>query len=356
MKQAMGAKRIFAVSVLYLLSGSIVWGGSREAKQDIWLVMLLHMAVFSLIVWFYGILCRRHPGKDLFVLMEEHLPRPLFHILTVLYCGYAVLIGAMSFRSFGSFSSLLILPEMSAVTVILLLAAVCVYGAVKGVKSVSLYASFVFPFVAVILAVTMALSVKGMDLMELLPVCYDMERFLNGALTMSAFPFGDVVLLFAVYSGVKAWDDGNRHVWAVVTAFGILLVIMVRNVALLGVPLLDEIDYATYHAMGVIGIEDFFKRIEVLLTFAVVFCDVVKGSVAVIFVCQGVRRFLPQTKTVYLAAPTAAVMAVLALTLFDNTADVDAFLHRFRYVSLPLQMLAPGVTWIGALLQKKRNG
>jgi len=350
----MHANRIFALSVLFLLSGSIVWGGSREARQDIWLVMLVNLVLFSLIVSFYGLLCKRCPGKDLFVLMRTFLPAGLWRMLSFIYIVYAFLIGAVLLWNFGQFSSRYVLWEIPKHVPIFLLVAVCIYGAKKGIKAVCLYASFVFPFVCLFLAVTMGLSIKSMDFGELLPVCYDPALFLDGAYTMTAFPFGDVVLLFSAYGAVSSHTSAYRnHTGAVVCAYGILLLIMVRNAAVLGAPLLGEIDYATYHAMGIIGLEDFFKRIEVLLTFAVVFCDVAKGCIVLIFACQGIRSLCSFSRSVPMEIPVAFVMAGLSLLIFDNNAQLDRFLELFRYVSLPVQLTGPGLVLAGVFFQKR---
>ena len=107
--------------------------------------------------------------------------------------------------------------------------------------------------------------------------------------------------------------------------------------------------------MGVIGLEDFFKRIEVLLTFAVAFCDVVKGSIALLFACQGLKYLFRLHGASAMSIPTAFLTAGTALLLFDTNAQMDAFLHTFRYVSLPLQILAPGLLLLSAYLRRKKK-
>ena len=188
-----GKKYMFRIIVLYLLSGSIVWGGSREARQDIWLVMCVNAILFAAIAALYGKLCKRHPNLDLFELCDLLLPKSAAVLCGLIYTGYAILIGAVSWWNFSQFTILHVLREMPKYTVIFLLAAVCVWCVKRGIYTLAHFTSFVFPFVLLILAITFGLSIKRMDLSELLPICYDLPAFWNGTFTMTAYPFGDIV-------------------------------------------------------------------------------------------------------------------------------------------------------------------
>jgi len=347
-------KYIFLISVLYLLSGTIVWGGSREARQDIWLVMLVNAVIFMTVAGVYSVVHEKYPGKNLFELFFCCLPKPLSYLFGFGYLGYAILIGAISWWNFSRFTSLLVLPELPQYIAVFALAAVCVFCVKQGIRTLAHFASFLFPFVCLILIITMGLSIKQLDFHLLLPVYYDPASFWSGTFTMTAYPFGDIVLLFAVYGAMeKRSSKGNSMVGAVACAFGILALIMVRNAAILGVPILNELNYATYHAMGVIGLEDFFKRIEILLTAAVIFCDVVKGSVVLLFICQGIKHLFSASDETISAIPAAFLMAGLALILFETNADLNAFLYRFRYISLPLQVFGPGLCLLIGLRANK---
>ncbi len=356
MTKTIKGRNLIIISTLYLLSGTIVRGGNGEAQRDVWLSMLVNLAVFTIVTLLYCYVCKKYPQKNLFSMFYTTLPKLAAVVVSVFYIGYGLLIGAMSWGNFTQFTSQHILTDSKGYVAVFFLALVCIYGAKKGIHVVGQYASFIFPFVVLILAVTLGLSIRHMDFYELLPVCYDASSFWNESLTLTAFPFGDTILLFAVYEALDKKDISPKHfAWGVWFAFGILTLIMVRNVAVLGAPVLSQVRYATYHAMGVVGVEDFFKRIEILLTFAVIFCDVVKGVIALLFVCQGICRVFSVESPKVFVIPTTFLMAGISLLAFDTNQSADIMLNVLRLISLPIQLLPIGLITCGNVRKKRRN-
>ncbi len=349
-------RNLIIISILYLLSGTIVRGGTGEAHRDVWLSMLINLAVFTAVTFLYCQVCKRHPNRDLFSMFYEAFSKSSALCLSLIYIAYGILIGSMSWGNFAHFTSLNILPDKPAYLSLLFLALVCVYGAKKGIYAVTKYASFIFPFVIFILAVTVGLSVRHMDFFELLPIYYDADSFWNETLTLTAFPFGDTVLLFVAYEALDRDEiRPTGFMSGVWFAFLILSLIMVRNVAVLGAPVLSQLRYATYHAMGVVGVEDFFKRIEILLVFAVIFCDVIKGVIALLFVSEGISKVFGVKKRETLIIPAAVFVAGLSLTAFDSNESADTVLGILRYFSLPIQVLGPGLIFLKGKLRKNRS-
>ncbi len=349
-------RNLIIISVLYLLSGTIVRGGTGEAHRDIWLSMFINLAIFTAVTLLYCYVCKRHPNRDLFSMFYTSFSKQSALALSLIYIAYGILIGSMSWGNFSNFTSLNILPDSPTYLALFFLALVCVYGAKKGIYAVTKYASFIFAFVILILAVTIGLSVRHMDFFELLPICYDFRSFWNETLTLTAFPFGDTILLFVAYEALDREEiRPTRFVSGVWIAFFILSLIMVRNVAVLGAPVLSQLRYATYHAMGVVGVEDFFKRIEILLVFAVIFCDVIKGVIALLFVSTGICRVFGLKKRETLIIPLAFLTAGLSLVAFESNQSADAVLGILRYFSLPIQIIGPGLVLLKSAEKHRRE-
>src|SRR5690242_1975848 len=110
-KEIITAKQGISLVVLFEIGSAIVLSPGSEAKQDVWIVVLLALLFALPMILIYARLLSAFPGKDLFDILHEVLGKIPGKIIALTYVWYAFHLGALVIRNFSEFIQTVSLPE-----------------------------------------------------------------------------------------------------------------------------------------------------------------------------------------------------------------------------------------------------
>ncbi len=166
------ARQLFVLIILFEHGSAIVIPLGVSAKQDVWIAILLGLALGLLVFSVYGCLFRCYPDQPLVGYIQHIVGAPLGKLLGIIYVTYFLYIAARVLRDFGELLLTFAYPETPLFVLNAIMALVVMYGAYKGLEVLARTGElFLTVLYVMALAGFVLVFVSGvMDLSQLEPV------------------------------------------------------------------------------------------------------------------------------------------------------------------------------------------
>lgn len=351
-REIIPSRQAVCLMIMFIIGSAIVLSPGSSAKQDVWIAILLAMAVSFPVYFIYSRLTIMFPGKDLYDILHILYGNFIGKVLSLAFVWYFFHLGAMVMRNFSEFIRLVSIPETPQFAITLCMGILCIWAVRAGLEVLARWAGFVLPLLLAIVLITLLLSMTKIESFSLKPVLYDgLKPVLNGALSVFTFPFAETVVFTTILNSLRKTANAYKvYVLSVVIAGLLMLMVSIRNVMLLGFEASSMLYFPTYAAVSVINIAEFFQRNEVVVSMTFLLGGFIKVSVCLYAASKGLARVLNITEYRHLAAPMGLLMMDLSILIYCNIMEMfDWAFNIYSFYALPFQVLLPVVTFIIAL-------
>lgn len=355
-KEMISMRQAFCIIAIFIWGSSVVMGGSSEAGQDSWLSLLLAFAIAVPLLVVYGRLMRLYPEKNIFDILLIVFGKIAGSIIILLISWYALHLCSVVLCNFSQFIEIVAMPETPQLPLLIVMLAVTTYLAMSGVETLGRWAVVSFPVVIAVVIGTIIMAMHHMDFSNILPVMsHKFSQIADGSLKVFSFPFAETVLFLGVADAVKKQTNPYKlYVYA--TAFGalILLLVMLRNIELLGS--LAQIEYfPSYIAARIIDLGDVLTRIEGTISMNFIISGVTKITVCLLVAAKGAAYLLRVSNYRRILIPVSALSLALSTTLYSSAMQMFGFISVYPYYAMPFQVFIPIVVWLLAEIKVKRQ-
>lgn len=355
-KETISQKQGIVLLITFLLGSTLVLGTGSEAKQDSWLAILLAMVLSVPLFFIYARLLALYPGKDLFLIMEAIFGRVIGRLVILCYVWYAFHLGALVMRNFIEFIVIVSLPETPKYAVGIMMALVCIWGVKSGIEVLGRWTSFILPVILLAILVVTLLTIPRIKLENLKPVLANgMQPVVKGTLSAFSFPFAESVLLISFLGHLNKKGNPYKAYFISLLVSGlIIMALSVRSIAVLGVPTVSVLYFASYATVSLVNIGNFLQRIEVTVSIVFMFAGFIKICVCLQAACRGLTGILNIRDWKSMVAPLGLLMFIFSFTVYDNTMEMFHWAQKvYPYYALPFQVVIPLVAWIIAEGKKR---
>ncbi len=336
---------------MFITGSFMVMSIGDETRQDIWIVILMAMATSIPVILAYSFLLKLHPGKNLFDIFIDTYGKSAGKIFCLLYSWYAFHLGALVIRNFTEFVTTISFPETPQSVIAVFIGVLCIWIVKAGVEVMGRWSSFVFPLVAITIVITVALSAINADMINLRPVLFNgIKNVLPGTFAVFAFPFAETVIFTMVLDSLKDINKSFRVllIGALIGCF-FMVIIAVRNIAVLGVEYSIDLYFPSYVAVRTINIGEILQRFEVVVAITFILGGFVKISTCLYVAVKGFTQILNINNYRPISAPIGFLMMNLASLLYSSLSEMfDWAINIYQYYALPFQVIIPIVTLIVA--------
>ncbi len=350
-KEIISIRQGIYMVAMFITSSFMVINSGDETRQDMWIVILIAMAISIPILFVYSYLLKLHPGKNLFDIFIDIYGKIAGRIFCLLYCWYAFHLGALVIRDFTEFVTTISFPETPQPVIAIFIGLLCIWIVKAGVEVMGRWSSFVFPLVATIIIITVALSATKADMINLRPVLYDgIQAVLPGAFSVFAFPFAELVVFTMVFDSLKDIKKCFR-VLLIGTLIGcfFMVIIAVRNIVVLGVEYSIDLYFPSYVAVRTLNIGDILQRFEVVVAITFILGGFIKISSCIYATVKGLSKIFNIDNYRSVTAPVGFLMMNLAWILFSSLTELFEWtINFYHYYALPFQVIIPIITLIVA--------
>jgi spore germination protein KB len=196
-----------------------------------------------------------------------------------------------------------------------------------------------------------------MDLSNIQPILvHDVGAISSGALDTVSFPFAETVMFLGIADAIKTSDSPRRiFLWGIGIGALISLIILLRNIAILGVPLMTAEYYPSYIGARIINISDVVTRTEGTIWTNYVLTVFTKGTLCLLAASKGAASLFGVKDYKKMVLPLSLLGLALSAILFKSTMELFAFHKLYPYYALPFEAAIPVLIWVTAEIKNKRK-
>ena len=357
MDERISGKQIICIIVLFVLGSNLITGGNMMASEDSWASLIIGYLIAIPIVSVFAYFKKSFPNKDLFDLAYISFGKIGGAIITVIFSIFAIRLGSLVIRNFTEFIQVVSLPETPQYINAICFGFISLYTIKKGIEVLARGATFVLPFVTITILILGILSIKHINLDYIKPVLgQDWKLIFKGAIYNVMFPFAETavfIMLFPLVDSKKS--PAKLYIYAITFGTCLFLDVIIRNILILGFPVLESVYFPSYSAVGVINIKDFITRIEVLVTGNFIVSGLVKITVCLYASCKGIAKLFNIKEYKKLAAPITLLMIATSGFIFENTMHMFENINNRGFFILIVQVGVPVIVLIGAKIKMRKS-
>ncbi|GHU60516.1 hypothetical protein FACS1894171_2070 [Clostridia bacterium] len=357
MTDRISGRQALCLTALFILGASVVNGGGGIAGQDAWISLSAAALSAVPLIAVYARISALYPGENLFDIIFKALGKIAGWAVSLVFFLYALLLAALTLRSFTEFVQVASLKNTPQILVALLMGLLCAFALGRGIPALGLSGVIMFTFVALSVVLSFILLTGNMDFSALTPVMGQEPRVIaRGALTLLVSPFAETVLMLTVLGALKpAAGRFKVLLWGLFLGFFLLLTSLMKALLTLGGPTFSQINFPSYIAESTINLGEFFQRVEAVIASTVTLCVFVKLGVCLYAACQGGAKLFRLADGKKIVYPITLLTVILSVLIFKNTAQMNDWPNVYMYFALPVQVILPVVIWIVAEIRRRKE-
>ena len=135
----------------------------------------------------------------------------------------------------------------------------------------------------------------------------------------------------------------------------IFLVVVIRNLVLLGEGLLKLEYFPSFAAARLINLGSIFPKIEGTISMNFVLAGIVKITICLIAAVKGVCHLFGIEDTRRMIVPVGLIALALAAIIYKSAMEMFKFVDYYWIYAFPFQVIIPLVVWFAAELERRRR-
>ncbi|MEA4893691.1 MAG: endospore germination permease [Oscillospiraceae bacterium] len=356
-KEMISGRQMLCAIVMFIFGSSVIMGVSSEAGQDSWVSLLLAALVSIPVLLLYARIIKLFPEKNLFEILEIVLGKIAGKIITILMVWYSLHLCALVLRNFSEFIQVVTMPETPQLPIMTAIILVVVYMAKSGIETMGKWSVITLFIVSSVVIITILFSLNKMDYSNVLPFMeHDFRKIANGAFRLYAFPFAETVLFLCLADSLKKTSSSYRlYLRALLFGTIVLLLVILRNLFMLGSEMVGSSYFSSYVAVRIIDIADFFARIESSISMNFILAGIIKMTVCLMAAAKGIAALFGLKSHRRILLPVSLMVIALSSILYTNVMDMFDFLRFYAYYAIPFQVIIPLTVWIAAELRRLKK-
>jgi spore germination protein KB len=358
MKEVITNKQGVSIIILFTISSSVIFTVGPDAKQDSWISILVATAIVIPLFLICSRVLSLYKGKNMFDICYELFGKILGRVIIILYSWFAFHLGSMVISNFSKFIKTVSLTDTPELILNLVIGLLCIWAVKDGIELLGRISTFIIPIVIMVILTLTALSDKQMNFDNIQPVLYNgWVPIFKSAFGIFAIPFAEISLFAFVFKAYERKNSPYRiYIISLIIGTLIMLVITVRNIAVLGPELISNLSYASYITISIIDVGDVIQRIEAFISVVFIFAGFMKISICLYAASYGTSKFFNIKNYRSVVAPVGLLMIALASILYKSVMEMNEFATvTYKFYSIPFFIIMPIVIYITAEIKNRKS-
>lgn len=360
-KENISLTQLMALTFTFLLGSAIIMGVGTDAKQDVWIAIIIATGIGIGIMYFYHSISTLLPGKNLYEIIDYCFKRPIAVSLSLGYITYFIYISSRVTRDFSELITTAILPITPIEVITLAFMLVISYISYLGFEVLARVTEIFIPYLIGFLFLLMIflLGSGELDMHHIQPILGNGIQPILKALfpSLITFPFGELVVFTVVFSTVTRLKKSKKAaLWSVILAGCFLFIGSILVLLSLGAELIEFRSFPLLNAARQVSIGNFIERIDALVVFIMMLGVLVKCSV---FLYGGLKglEYIFKIPYRYFTFPIS-----MLITVFSNLISHDFMEHKDEglrfvtsYMHPPFQFFFPALILVIMVWKSKKQ-
>ena len=350
-------RQMIYIMVMFIFGSSVIMGVNSTAAQDSWASLLLGMAFACPVLLVYARIIRLFPEKDLFAIIEILFGKIAGKIIILLMVWYAIHLGALVLRNFSEFIEIALMPETPQLPIAIAMILVVSYMAKSGIKTMGKWSIVMLPAIVLVLIITLLFSLNKMDFENILPFLeHDFGTISTGAFQLFSYPYAESVLFLCLAGAIRKNDNPYKlNIYALVISTAILLLVLLRNLFILGPAMVGSSYFPSFVAVRVIKVADYLTRMEGFIAMNFILAGIIKITVCLMAAAKGASALFGIRNHKQLVLPVSLLIVALSAIIYKNAMEMFNFIPIYKYYAAPFQIIIPLIIWIAAEIKTRKR-
>ncbi|REK71794.1 GerAB/ArcD/ProY family transporter [Paenibacillus paeoniae] len=314
---------------------------ANAAKQNAWISAIIGLAAGMIVVWLISAAGRLYPRMTLMQSSERLFGKWVGKAVSGCFVMYLFLSISAHTREIGDFMTTQMMPETPIQAIHIMYAGIMAMAARLGLETIARTGEFLFSFFLLFLIVFILFLIPEIKLNNLLPV-WDggLKPILRGSITMTAYPFMELAVLFMVIPGVRK-PEVMRSNMVKGALFGgiVLLSIILLSILVLGPDYASRSIYPSYALAKKISIGKFFQRLEVILAFMWLLSSFIKSAVFFKVLQTAFAQTTGMRTDKGMELPFSMLLVFFALLISSNILDFHEVDQYWPYMDMTFSVI-----------------
>ena len=355
-KEMISMQQAVSMIVLFLFGSSAVMGISSGTGNDSWIALIMAFIFGSVLALIYARVISLFPEMNFYDIAQIVFGKIFGKVIIALMTWYAVHLGALMLRNFSEFVQIVALEETPQLVVMMAMLAITGYMVFSGIEILGKWSLIAVILVSMVVLFTVILSLKQADFSNVLPIMtHDIAIMGSATLKLFTFPFAETVLFLALADSIKKSDNPYKmYLYGIFIGTVILLFVFLRNIVILGFPMLEKLYFPSYTTARIINIAELFSRIEISIFYNLILGGIVKVSICLLAAQKGIETLFHTKKSGQTIFLISIMILLISKFQFKNVMEVMNFIDVYQYYALPFQIVIPVLVWIGAEIKARK--
>lgn len=351
---------IFMVIAFIQAANLLLVFPSGVVSHDGWLAILAALVISMPFVLSYAALAREFPGKNLIQINDITYGIYLGKLISMSYILIFLALVSQNLRFFSDFIITYIFPETPIWAILTMLTFVVAWVVRAGIEVIARCSFIIIVISSIIIISTSLFLLPDMQLSNFLPVLdLSLKDFIQGTHIIFSIHYLEIVVFLMIIAFVnKTKQIKGSMLWGLIIGGASLLILEVRNVAVLG-KVADIVTSPSFVTARYISVAEVFTRLEMFVAIMLISTEFLKVSILYYAVVLGLAQIINLRSYVPLVTPIGIIAIFLSIILSDSSMEqIYAAIYTWPVFILPFQLLPAFSLFIVKVRKKfkKRGG
>lgn len=355
------SSQFFIISLLYTLGSAIIFIPHiviKHAQQNAWLASLLALVIGLLPLFLYFKINRRFPNDTFIQILEATfgtIGGKVVGLITII--GFHLNLTVMTFRDFGDFVFIHLLPETPLHIILILLVIVVAYAVKEGLEVIARTGQILVPIAIFFFLLSMVLLLKNSDFKNLLPILNNgWKPIIRATIPNIGFPFLEAFALVILFSFVTPREKLPKSMFGGIFIGGLMVAIaVIYSLIVFGVEYSSAKIYVPYLLGAEINIANVIQRIEVIIASIWIVSIFIKICILFLTTVMGIQQLFNSSNYRIYVLPLALLVIPLSIMVMPNMSYWSIIENIWPFYAALFAVILPGVVLIIGSFKRKKN-
>lgn len=356
-KEVISDRQGICTIILFIIGSSSVFTMGLEAKQDLWLAIILGLAFALPFAILNARLHYLFPNKNLFDIVEICFGKLLGKLIILFFISYTFYWAPDVATNYGEFIRTVSFPTIPKIVPMGFIIILCSFAIRQGIELLGRYSELVFKIPVLILIASTIFLIPRMHITNLQPYLSNgFKPIFTAAFGLLSFPFGQLAASFTIaFSSFKyKYSPYKVYLYGLIIGALLLLISSLNNILVLGVNAASLYQYPSYITATKIHI-NLLERVEALVAITFIFGGFVKISILMLCTCKGIAKIFEINDYRFIVLPITLLTINIAYFQYESILHYSDFTTNiWPYYVLPYQTLLPIPIWILAEIKSRK--
>lgn len=356
-KEVISNKQGMSLIILFSIGTSSIHTMGLEAKNDIWLAIILSIFMALLMVLIYARIHYIFPNRGLSDIIEICFGKLIGKVIILLFTWFIFDLAALVLRNIVQFINVVGIPDTPAVIPTIVIITICIFAIKEGIEVLGRWGEFFLTIPIGFIFITIVVLIPDMNINNIKPVLHNgIKPVLRGAFGVLSFPFLDTIAFTMIFNGFKRKESPYKiYICSLLIGGLMVLATSTINLLVLGIDSASNLYYPSHTTGTRIDVGMGIQRVEVIATIIFLLGSFIKVSICLMATCKGVVKIIGCKDYRFIVIPVSLLTINLCYFEFDSVMSYFEWaVDIYPFYAFLFQVILPVIIWIVAEIKKKR--